>query len=192
MKARILAILVLCVHVARATGAPAQTPDISAVFAEGKVTGNQYKNDYFGLTLTTNDALFTKGGFISSQGKRARLIDAEAKAKRWEDKYSIAILADALSANPLIHSPEQYLRSVRHQFEKEGLTTVQEESAITISGLPFVHAIMKTEGQGRPHYQGMYTTFLKGYIPSLQVEAPSLERLKEIIRTMVNFTNPPK
>ncbi len=100
MKARILAILVLGLYAARATSAAAQTADISAVFAEGKVTGNQYENDYFGLTLTTEDAQFTKGGFISSQGKRARLIDAEANAKRWEDKYSIAILADALSATP--------------------------------------------------------------------------------------------
>jgi hypothetical protein len=113
----------------------AQTPikDISVVYAEGRVTGNQYRNDqyrndYFGLTLTPVGGKFTEGGFISSQGKRARLIDVEANAKNWEDKYSIAIRADALSANPLIHSPDQYLRGVRHQLEKEGLLTVQEES----------------------------------------------------------------
>ena len=72
----------------------AQTPikDISAVFAEGKVEDNQYKNDYFGLTLTPIGAEFTQGGFVSSQGKRARLIDAQANAKNWEDKYSIAII----------------------------------------------------------------------------------------------------
>ncbi len=81
---------------------------------------------------------------------------------------------------------------MRHQLEKEGLTTVQEESPLTISGLPFVQAIMKTTGQDRPHYQGMYTTFLRGYIVSLQVEAPSQERLKEIVQTMVNFQHPPK
>jgi len=38
----------------------------------------------------------------------------------------------------------------------------------------------------------MHTTFLKGYIVSLQVEAPSLERLKEIVLKMVSFKNPQK
>jgi hypothetical protein len=167
-------------------------PTFPACSAAGKVAGNQHTNDYFGLTLATTNAEFTKGGFISSQGKRARLIDAEANAKKWDDKYSIAILADALSANPLIRSPEQYLRSVRHQLEKEGLATVQEESPVTISGLPFMHSIMKSAGQGQAHYQGMYTAFLKGYVVSLQVEAPSLERLQEIVLKMVNFKNPQK
>ena len=188
----VVAVFVVCLCASISIGASAQAPipDISSVFAAGKIAGKQYTNDYFGLTLTTTNAEFTKGGFISSQGKRARLIDAEANAKKWEGKYSIAILADALSANPLIRSPEQYLRSVRHQLEKEGLVTVQEESPVTISGLPFMHSIMKSAGQGQPHYQGMYTAFLKGYIVSLQVEAPSLERLQEIVLKMVNFKKP--
>src|SRR6476646_8180467 len=127
---RLMPLAALIVLFASAAVTMEQTPikDISAVFAEGKVSGNQYKNDYFGLTLTPAGAQFTQGGFISSQGKRARLVDARASAKNWEDRYSIAILADALSANPLIHSPDQYLRSVCHQFEREGLVTVQEES----------------------------------------------------------------
>ena len=170
---------------------PAQTAvkDISVVYADGKVTGNQYRNDYFGLTLKPVGGKFTQGGFISPQGKRARLIDVEANAKNWEDKYSIAILADALSANPLIHSPDQYLRSVRHQLEREGLVTVQEESPVEISGLRFFQATMKSGGPGPVHFQGMYTTFLNGYIVSLQVEAPSQSRLKEIL-AMVTFKAP--
>jgi hypothetical protein len=179
-------LLSLAVTVAAQTS----TRDIAAVFAEGEVDGNEYRNDYFGLTLRPVGAEFAKGGFISSQGKRARLIDAEANAKKWEDKYSIAVLADALSANPLIHSPEQYVRSVRHQFEKEGMQTVEQESSIEISGLPFVQATMKTTQQGLMHYQGMYTTFLNGYILSLQVEAPSPERLRQIVLSMVQFKAP--
>ena len=178
----------VCASWAVAT-AQSSIKDISAVYAEGRVTGNQYRNDYFGLTLTTVGGNFTQGSFISSQGKRARLVAVEANAKNWQNKYSIAILADALSANPLIHSPDQYLRSVRHQFEKEGLVTVQEESPIEISGLRFVQATMKSGGPGLAHFQGMYTAFLNGYIVSLQVEAPSQVRLKEIL-AMVTFKSP--
>jgi hypothetical protein len=172
-----------------ATTTRAQNPikGISAVFSEGKVSGGQYKNDYFGLTLTPANAEFTQGAFVSSEGKRARLVDARLNGKNWEEKYSIAILADALSANPLVHSPTQYVRSVRHQLEREGMATVQEETSIEISGLKFVQATMKVTEQGRIHYQGMYTTFLNGYIFSLQVEAPTPERLNQIVLSMVKF-----
>jgi hypothetical protein len=184
------AFCVLSMFLVAGTEAQGPVKDISAVFAEGKVGGTQYKNDYFGLTLTPTGAEFTQGGFLSSQGKRARLVDAEANAKEWKDKFSIAVLADALSANLLVRSPEQYVRSVRHQLEREGLTTVQEESPIDISGVRFVQATMKTTEGGLAHYQGLYTTFLNGYILSLQVEAPSQERLKQIVLSMVSFKVP--
>jgi hypothetical protein len=161
-------------------------PDISVVYAEGKITGDRYSNPYFGLVLTPVGAQFTMGGFVSPQSTRARLIDAEANAEKWEDKFSVAVLADALSANPGVHSPEQYVRAVRHQFEKEGLISVQEETPVEVSGVHFVQAIMKTR-DARPHFQGVYTTFLHGYIVSLQVEAPSPERMGQIVKTMVVF-----
>ena len=122
MHAKNLMAVFACLCASLSIGAAAQTPipEISAVFVAGKVAGNQYTNDYFGPTLTTTDAEFTKGGFISSEGKRARLIDAEANAKKWEDKYSVAILTDALSANPLIHSPRSTSGVLVSSFKKKG------------------------------------------------------------------------
>ena len=78
------------------------------------------------------------------------------------------------------------MRAVRHQFEKEGLISVQEETPVEVSGVHFVQAIMKTR-DARPHFQGVYTTFLHGYIVSLQVEAPSPERMGQIVKTIVVF-----
>jgi hypothetical protein len=161
--------------------------DISDIFAGGKISATEYKNDYFGLTLIPTNAQFTQGGFVSANGKRARLIDAEANTMKYEDRYEIAILADALSANPLIRSAAQYVRSVRHEFEKEGMETVQEETPIDISGLHFVEATMKVTEQGRTHYRGMYTTFLNGYILSIDVTAASQERMKQIVLDTVHF-----
>lgn len=165
------------------------TKDIKEVFAEGKVTNGQYRNDYFGVTLTPVGAQFTEGGFVSPSGNRARLIDAQANAANWDDKYEFAILADARSANPLITSPEQYVRSVRHNLEKEGFVTVQAEAPLQISGVPFVFATMKVADQGRNHYRGIYTTFRNGYILSLDVSAPSLARLQGLL-TLVKFKAP--
>lgn len=167
------------------TQAQGSVKNIRAVFAEGKIIGGEYTNDYFGLTLKPVNAYFTKGDFISSKGERARLVDAECNAGKWEDKYEIAILADALSDHPGIYSPGQYLRSVRHEFEGEGLITVSIESPIKISAVPFVQATMKVPNQGLVHYQGMYTTFLNGYALSLEVQAPTPSRLKEIVESMV-------
>ena len=43
------------------TTAQTAVKDISAVYAEGRETGNQYRNDYLGLTLTTVGGNFTSG-----------------------------------------------------------------------------------------------------------------------------------
>jgi len=170
-----------------AAGQQQSHKDISAVFAEGKISNGQYTNEYFGLTLKPDGAQFVpQGAFISPEGKRARLVYAQRDAATWADKYSVALLADALSANPSIKSPEQYLRIVRHNFEHEGLVTAQEETATKISGVPFIKVVMKTR-DSKPHFQAMYSSFLKGYIFSVQIEAPSVERAQQIVDTLITF-----
>jgi hypothetical protein len=166
------------------------TKDIKAIFDEGKIADGRYTNAYFGLTLTlSTNARFTQGGFVSSQGKRARLVAAERNSENWNDRYEVAVLADTLSANPLISSPDQYVRSVRHQFEREGSETVQAESPAKISGAQFVYATMKVTDGGLTHYRGIYTTFLNGYILSLDVSAASLARLQDVLK-MVDLKAP--
>jgi hypothetical protein len=175
--------------VAFSLGQTSYPKDISSVYAQGKINGQEYGNDYFGLTLALENAQFTAGAFVSSEGKRARLVDAQANTKKQEEKYEIAVLADLLAQNPLIHSPEQYVRAVRHGLEKEGLVAVSEESPTEISGVHFVVATMRANNEGHAYYRGLYTTFLNGYILSLDVTATSPERLAKIVQSMVHFKN---
>jgi hypothetical protein len=167
----------------------AQTPpkDIADIYAEGKVSGNVYKNDYFGVTLTLESGAFTKGGFLSTQGKRARLIDAASNATNWQDNFDIAILADLLAANPLIHSAQQYARSVRHQLEKEGMETIQEETPVKVSSVPFIEVVLKVKDSGPGHYRAIYTTFRNGYILSLDVSAATPEKITELVSKSLKF-----
>jgi len=167
----------------------AQTPpkDIADIYAEGKVSGNVYKNDYFGVTLTLESGAFTKGGFLSTQGKRARLIDAASNATNWQDKFDIAILADLLAANPLIRSAQQYARSVRHQFEKEGMETIQEEAPVNVSGVPFIEVVLKVKDSGPGHYRAIYTAFRNGYILSLDVSAATPDKITQLVSKTVKF-----
>ena len=161
--------------------------DISAVYAEGKISGGLYKNEYFGITLTAQPGQFTQGGFVSSEGKRARLVDVQSNSSNFEDKFEIAVLADSLSANPMIHEPEQYARAVRHQFEKQGMETEKAESPIKVSGLLFVQAVLKVNEGGSSHYRAIYTTFLNGYILSLDVSAATPEKIAQTVTRAVKF-----
>ena len=163
------------------------TKDISAVYAEGKISGTEYKNEYFALTLTAAPGQFTQGGFVSSEGKRARLVDVENNSSNYQDKFRIAVLADSLAANPLVHSPEQYARSMRHQFEKQGMETEKAESPIEVSGLPFVQVILKVNEGGSTYYRAIYTTFLNGYILSLDVSGAAPEKIAQVVSRAVKF-----
>jgi hypothetical protein len=174
---------------ASSLGQASSPKDISFVYAHGKINGQEYTNDYFGLTLAMENVQFTRGAFVSSNGKRARLVDAEATTKKPEEKYEIAVLADLLTANPLIRSPEQYIQAVRHGLEKEGLVTVSGESPTEISGIHFVSGIMRESNEKQGYYRGIYTTFLNGYILSIDVTAASPERLTKIVQGMVHFKN---
>src|SRR5437879_12933388 len=81
-----------------AAGQQKSDKDISAVFAEGKISNGQYTNAYFGLTLKPDGAQFVpQGAFISPQGKRARLVHAQRDAANGRHRYSVAVLADAVS-----------------------------------------------------------------------------------------------
>jgi len=154
----------------------ATVKDIRTAFAEGNISGNEYTNGYFGLPT----------------GTRARLIDVQADAANWDDKYEIAVLADLLAANPSLRSPEQYVRSVRHEMEREGLETVRTESPKQISELTFVEAVLRDNaGNGGTHYRGVYSTFLNGYVLSLDVSAASPERLERVVRDSVKFKSGP-
>jgi len=157
------------------------------VFAEGKISGPEYKNGYFALTLTAAPGQFTQGSFVSSEGKRARLVDVLNNSSNSQDKFEITVLADSLAANPLVHSPEQYARSVRHQFEKQGMETEKVESSIEVSGLVFVQAVLKVNGGGSSRYRAIYTTFLNGYILSLDVSAATPEKIAQVVTRAVKF-----
>ena len=190
---RFISVLIvnLCVLLVVATAEAQELPkDISAVFAAGKITAAKYQNEYFGLTLTPTNAHFTQGGFVNAGGKRARLIDAQTNADN-DGKYEISILADERSVYPPSLTLQQYVSSVRHQFEKDGAKTVQQEFPIEVSGLHFVGATVQIAEKGKEtHYLGIYSTFLNGYVLSLEPEATSEGQLRQIVLTMVHFNTP--
>jgi len=167
------------------------TKDISAVINDGKFEGNRYLNSYFGLEFTAEGGHAKAGNVVNIPGRRAQLVDAVSDSGEPDESYSFAILADNLENYPQLITPAQYLRSVRHALEKEGLWTIREEFPVEISGKHFIGAIMGVKGEQVPYFRGMYSTFLHGYILSFDLTARKQEVIERKVSTLVRFHSLP-
>src|SRR5438876_7502224 len=99
--------------------------------------GDKYKNLFFRLTIDAPHAKFEIAPLVNTSEKRARLVQILADSVKFDERYTFGVLADTLSMYPQLQSAAHYVRSVRHQLEKEGLTTVHEEFPVLVSGVPF-------------------------------------------------------
>lgn len=183
-------VLIFGVLVTMVAAQSKKSTDISAVAASGTVSGNRYINSFFRLSVDVPNATLQLNPLVNTDDERARLMQAMAKPDKWEDTYTFAVLADSLIKYPQLQSLTQYVRSVRHQLEKEGLASVREEFPITIGGVQFTGAILKEHlPDGRKYYRGMYSTFRNGYILSFDAEAASEDKVNELVTRIVKLTN---
>jgi len=161
--------------------------DISAVAAAGRVSDDKYSNPLLRITVEAPNGTLQANPLVDKDAGRARLVQILSKQTTWEDTYTFAVLADTLARYPQLQSPAQYVRSVRHQLEKEGLATLREEFPISISGVQFTGAIMQQEVDGRKHCRGLYTTFRDGFILSFDAEAATEDKLNALVKRLVNL-----
>jgi hypothetical protein len=191
MKKSIITAILLAVSLVAISLAQTKKPaDISTVIAAGTVDGSRYTNPYFKLTIDAPNATLALNPLVSPVGARARLLQVQSKQAEWNDRYTFAVLADTLTEYPQLQSPAQYVRSVRHQLEKGGMPTVREEFQITIAGVGFTGAVLQEQvPSGQKYYRGLYTTFRSGYILSFDVEAPSEDKLNQVVSRLVRFMN---
>lgn len=163
--------------------------DISSVVASGKVQSDAYVNSYFGISLSAPKAHFTAPSLVNVEGRRARLVNIVYDSSQGAMNYTFGLMADSLENYPKDMPPSTYVRSVRHQLERDGLITDREEFPIVISGVPFTGAILKVpESANSGYYRGIYSTFLNGYVVSLEVQSGSEERLQQLLPTVVKIT----
>ena len=165
-----------------------KAPDISTVASAGGVADGKYMNSFFRLTVAAPSATLELNPLVNKEGGRARLLQVRAKRTTFDNTYTFAVLADTLAKYPQLQSPAHYVRSVRHQLEREGLPTVREEFPITISGVEFTGAILEEHvPEGGKYYRGMYSAFRDGFILSFDAEAESPEKVNELVVRVVNL-----
>lgn len=140
------------------------------------------------MTLYAPNATLELNPRVNRGEQRARLVQVLSKQGKWEDTYTFAVLADSLAKYPQLQSPAHYVRSVRHQLERQGLPTVREEFPITIAGVQFTDAVLQEQvASGQKYYRGMYTTFRDGYILSFDAEAASENKLNDLVRRLIKI-----
>jgi hypothetical protein len=189
-KSIITAILLTVSPIAFSRAQTKKSADISDVAAAGTVAGSRYTNSYFKLTVDAPNATLILDPLVVAGGGRARLIQVLSKQTKFDDTYTFAVLADSLTMYPQLQSPAQYVRSVRHQLEKEGLPTVREEFSVILAGVEFTGAVLQEQvPSGKKYYRGMYTTFRNGYILTLDAEAASEDKLNQLVAHLVSFKN---
>jgi hypothetical protein len=172
-----------------ATVGQAPNTDISSVAAAGKVNGDRYENTYFGISLTAPKASFTAPSLVIAAGRRARLVNVVYDSPQGAMNYTLGLMADSLESYPKGMSTTVYVRSVRHQLEKDGLITHREEFPVVISGVGFTGAVLKVpEKPNFGHYRGIYSTFINGYVVSLEVQSGSEERIQQLLSSAVKIS----
>ena len=185
-----LAIVGLTLFVTAATLGQAAKRDISSVVAAGNLNGDVYKNSYFGVSLTAPSAKFTAPSLVNVEGQRARLVNIVYDSPDGAKNYTIGLLADSLENYPKGMTTTVYVRSVRHQLEKDGLPTEREEFPARISGLAFVGAVMKVPEKPNFGYRrGIYAIFMNGYVVTLEVQARDEERIQQVLSSAVKITS---
>ena len=120
----------------------------------------------------------------------ARLLNAVYDSPDGAKNYTIGLMVDSLDNYPKTMPTATYVRSVRHQLEKDGLLTEREEFPVNISGVAFTGAILKVPEKPNFGYRrGIYSTFLNGYVLSLEIQARDQERIQQVLSFAVKIVS---
>ena len=152
--------------------------NIATLIASGKVRGDEYVNEYFGVSFTASGASFTAPSASDEHSRNVRLVDVSASMSKREDLFAISIVADALSNYPDLRSRSEYIDRVTFALEREGAKGNRGNFPYYISNVEFVGTILKeSDGLGLSHNRGIFATVMKGYILSIDVAAPTEEQV---------------
>lgn len=152
--------------------------DVPALVASGRVEGQSYRNQYFGVSFTAPSGAFTAPSTVDDQGRNVRLVDAVVSPQKREGMYTISILADRLSNYPTLKSRTEYVNGISSQLEREAAKRSRDDFPYVISGVEFTCAMMReSDGPDLSHFRGIFSTVMKGYLLSFDIAATSEDQV---------------
>lgn len=151
--------------------------DVKTVAASGHVKNQEYKNSYFGVTvqLPQPEAELQLNQLVADN--RAILLLANNQKGSPDQHYTFSIVAHSDDIPGLEDTP-QFVRSVRHQLEREGYQTVLAEARVVIGGHEFFQSTLKM--QDRSYWKSIFATRIKGYMFGFWMESPSKEQMEKL------------
>jgi|SRR5882762_1167790 len=162
------------------SGAPtAPKIDTKAVAAAGHLNGAEYENDYFGIAVRLpepNEHLVLSGLVVEN---RAILLEAVNEKGDIQQRHNFVIVAHSADI-PGLTSTAQFVRSVRHQLEREGFQTMRAEISVTIAGHEFIQSDLKMESKNQNYCKAVMFTHIKGYMFGFWMEAANKEQLGKV------------
>lgn len=138
----------------------AKVADIKTVVAKGQLIGSDYKNDYFRVTVhIPQPNTWEKINTIVGDDRAQLLQAANTKGPR-EQRHTFIIIVHS-GKIPGLRSIAQYVRSVRHMYEREGLQTVGSEISVKYAGHQFVQSILRSNNPAERFYRGDFMHYAK-------------------------------
>ncbi|MBI2677994.1 MAG: hypothetical protein HYX28_04380 [Candidatus Koribacter versatilis] len=147
--------------------------------ANGSVRDNIYTNSFFRLRLElpkpAGNAILNEVRQDHEQQGRVLTVTYGGA-----ERYTFGITILRRTNFPTLRSLTPFVRSVRHNFEREGQELVSAEAPVKMAGLDFVRTVLRDVKSQVPHLHEVECTELRGYIMCFELEAETEERLSEL------------
>jgi hypothetical protein len=154
--------------------------DVKTVAAKGRLVGSDYENDYFRLTVhIPQPNTWEKINTIIADD-RAQLLQAINTKGPREQRHNFVIIVHSTDI-PRLRSITQYVRSVRHMYEREGLKTVTSEVSVKYAGHQFIQSILKSDDPEQKLFKGISCTMLNDYIFGFWVEGANEAEVRKLL-----------
>ena len=148
--------------------------DMKTVAAAGHVNGMRYENSYFGVTVRLpqpNEHLIVNGLVAQNRAILLEAVNGKGEAQKGRKFVIVAYSSDI----PGLTSTTQFVRSVRHQLEREGFQTTRAEVRVAMAGREFIRSDLKMKSEN--YWKAVMLTQIKGYMFGFWMEAATEEEL---------------
>jgi hypothetical protein len=155
----------------------AKRADVRSVAAAGHIKNKEYQNSYFGVRVQLpQPATNLELNKLVAENRVILLLATNEKGGP-DQRYTFTIVAHSDDIPGLEDTP-QFVRSVRHQLEREGYQTLVAEARVVIGGHEFIQSDLKM--QNRNYWKSVLATRIKGYMFGFWMEAPAKQQMEKL------------
>jgi hypothetical protein len=167
--------------------------DFSSMAAAGKVNGDIYQNSILGISLSAPKAIWEVRGPISAAGRQGRLIDAAYDSgvpeRGPQENYTVGLLVESQGNFPKGTTLDQYAHGLRQRVEDYNVKIHREAFPLTVQNVAYVGTVFRYyERPESGYYRGLYSTILKGYFVTIELQCGGEERLQKLLSSIVKVT----